>query len=230
MSDNVVELGASHGTAKGLAIEWDYVALDGFARLFKACASVLQQAGVSLTAFDFASKFIGKPLARALAAAAPEADAAALEEKVKEEYLAALADATDSPKAEIVSLVKDMAAKGLSIGVVSELSADFLTPVLSGLGISGAVVVSDSPAVVGGFSRKTWHRVPREMKLAEQMGVALVASDGSLKAAMSNNLCTIALPAPETAFQDFGGADMVADKFSPAVASAILSTLRVEAN
>lgn len=228
MSDNVVELGASHGSAKGLVIDWDYVALGGFARLYKACESALKDSKVVLTPALFASKLLGAPFAAGLAAVSG-ADGEALAEKVQEEYLTSLADAAETPRAEVLALAKEMAAKGLKVGVVTELSADFIQPVLAGLGLADAVVVSDTPAVVGGFGLKTWRRVPHEMKLAEQMGVALVASNFSLKAAMSSNLGTIAVPAAETSFQDFGGADMVADEFSSAIAETILCALRIEA-
>lgn len=229
MSDNIVELGASEGHARGLVVEWDYVALDGVSRLFKACAEVLKDSGVELSQPLFASKLLGSRLAAGLASIAGVDDGEPLAEKVQEIYLTGLAEVVDSPRKEILALAKDMAARGLKIGIVTELSADFVKPLVSGLGLAGAVVVSDTASSVCGFGHKTWARIPHELGLAEQAGVALVASGASLKGAMAANLGVIAIPAPETSFQDFGGADLVADAFTPAIAEAILAALRVEA-
>ena len=217
MSENIGEPGESHGSVKGLVVEWDFVALDGVSRLFKACAEVLRESGVELTQALFASKLLGGRLASGLAAIAGTGNGEALAEIV------------DSPRKEVLALAKDMAARGLKIGVVTELSADFVQPLLSGIGLAGATVVSDTPSTVCGFGHKTWAHALHELNLSEQTGVALVASDASLKGAMCANLGVVAIPAAETSFQDFGGADYVADSFTPAIAETILATLKIEA-
>ncbi len=229
MSENIVELGAPHGSVKGLIIEWDFVALDGVSRLFKACAEVLKDSNVELTQALFASKLLGNNLASGLAAIAGVADGEPLAEKVQEIYLSGLADVADSPRKEVLALAKDMMDRGLKICIVTELSADFVQPMLADIGLANAAVISDATSTVCGFGHATWARVPHELKLAEQMGVALVASNASLKGAMAANLGTIAVPAAETSFQDFGGADYVADSFTGEIADAILATLRIEA-
>ena len=229
MSENIGEPGESHGSVKGLVVEWDFVALDGVSRLFKACAEVLRESGVELTQALFASKLLGGRLASGLAAIAGTGNGEALAEKVQELYLTGLAEVVDSPRKEVLALAKDMAARGLKIGVVTELSADFVQPLLSGIGLAGATVVSDTPSTVCGFGHKTWANALHELNLSEQTGVALVASDASLKGAMCANLGVVAIPAAETSFQDFGGADYVADSFTPAIAETILATLKIEA-
>ena len=228
MNDNVVELGTSHGSSKGLAIEWDAVALDGVGRLFKACAEVLGEV-VEVTPLRFQTRILGKPLADAIAELAPEADAAALAEKVQEVYLTGLAEAADSPRAEILALAKSVAKRGARIGILSELSPDFLQPVLVSQGLGDALVVSDPAEAAAGFGPKTWHRVPAELELAAQMGVAIVASRFSLRSAMAANLCTIVLPDAMTAFQDFGGSDLFVESYSPAVDAAVAAALRLDA-
>jgi phosphoglycolate phosphatase-like HAD superfamily hydrolase len=228
-----IELGTSHGTNKGLAIEWDFVALGGLPRAFDAARARLARASLDLTPVLFSRYLLGRPLeeglARLVAAVGAKSKAVDAAPDIHAAFASSLEEAMPKPRAEVVRFVKDMAARGLKIGLMTQIPEETAKPFVAALDVGDAAVLLPEPATcVGGSGWDAWRRAPRKLQLADRMGVAIAVSADSARGALAAGLGVIALPDALTQHQDYTGADLVTERFTDEVSRVILELLRLE--
>lgn len=227
-------VGHSKNTPKACIIEIDYVGLDGIRRQYDALVERLAKEKVKLDPGLFGRFLLGAHLEHGLnrlfnnqqKSGMPTAEIAT---SVQASMAAALLSAAPRPAPEIVALMKELAGQGVKVGLLTQLpEADAqaaFAPLLEGGAIT---VLPESHALVGGFGLDAWRRAVRKLQMVDRLGVAVVGSANSNRAALGAGLFSVAIASELTEHQDYGGADHIGESFDDKARAALLNVLRMK--
>lgn len=219
---------------KGVIIEYDFTAIDGAQLLFDTARKFFEDldgikldagtearylAGqnylLGLTAF-FATLKTKKTAAKA-AKDLPVAFQKALGAKIAAEGLAP----------EFVQAVKALEDKGLKIVIATRADIasvkDAFAPVLS----DNVKLYFENSITYGNVKWDAWRRAAKEIGVAPQMAAVVTGSGFGVKSALLASFHVAAVHSPHVAWQDFGGANYVGEKFDNTLVERVLRTLRV---
>ncbi|MGI5869950.1 MAG: hypothetical protein ACOX9C_10970 [Kiritimatiellia bacterium] len=216
--------------ARGLVVDFDYALIDGIGALKKACAKVLEAAGVKADEGAFVRRFFGKNATDALRASlGPEAEleeaAASISADMDEAAETAPANST------IQTICKHVLDANAQVAFVTMRTPGIVEARIAELGLEGAIVLkTDRTANFGEYPDDIWSRAAHALKLNARLCTAIVASATSVLHAMMVGMRTAAFTNPAIGFQDFSGVDFIASPKSGAGAvDAVVGLVKLRA-
>lgn len=202
-----------------LLFELETVAFAGRKKLFDLLKKNVAAVGVQLTPPMY-SRFGLKPtpeqavVALAEQAGKEKGDPAKVGADVAAAYAADLGSKAEA-HAGIVKLLGSAAKKGLHLGALSALPQDAAEATLKNLGLSNDVKLqAHKPEEIHFPRAESWVKLMKQITKANLPGIAIVSSQASLKSALAAGLRVIVVADEFTNYQDFSGADFVAESAS----------------
>lgn len=215
-----------------ILIELEGIAFQGHRVFYEAVDGVLKQKGIHVTPHEFVRYCLNISVKEAVKALLKSAGKTRLsEDKVAGEIMkaaaAAFAGKNVKPSPAVETLVKTAVARGVRIGVLSSFSEEIAGPLAEKLRSHNAEVsVLSCDSMAKPFpGADAWLKLAKNMRVMPPLCVALVTSAASCKAVLSADMRCIAVPDEFTSFQDFGGADHVADVLDGAIVKDALRLL-----
>lgn len=215
-----------------ILLEIENTALKGRQLLQGVLKKVLGEKGVELDLATFSRYCLDVPIGDFL----PHILKAVSKTRLSEEKL--LAEITESLKTVLCSsnvkiepgfkeLMKAAGERNVLVGGLSTLDQEATLKVFNNAGVPEmtAHVLQDYQAEMTCQSRNPWLKLARKMSLSTSQCLAVTTSATSTKAAISAKMKCIAIPDKFTAFQDFGGADLVLDALDSAAMKTIFDML-----
>lgn len=223
----------SENYQRGVVVEFDFTAADGAETLFGIASKKLADKGVALTPMLEAKHLAGGNTHGALAELFTElgvdADAAQIAREIQSEFAEAIT-------AQIPTLVDDafksfvaaLTRKGVKVVLATRGDAAVLKDALKDVENPDNVVVYAEPSTTyGGCKWDAWRRAVAQNSLQDIFTAAVAGSGHGVKSALVANLAVVAIEHPHVSYQDFGGADTVADSFSESLAKELLRMLHM---
>ena len=218
---------------RGVIIDFDFTALDGAQILFDVTKQQLAAAGIDLTVKLEALHLVGNnyqggldELAQKLGVAL---DAAATARDLATAFNAALAEKVATAVTPgFKAFVKALTDHGLKVVVASRAGAEALAPALEGLDSELVVPYSEQSPTYGNGKWDAWRRACNANGLVNLLTVGVTGSGKGVKAVLWAGLSALAVVHPHVAYQDFGGADTVAEAFDAALADDVLRMLHLK--
>lgn len=218
---------------RGVIIDFDFTALDGAQILFDVAKQQLAASGIDLTVKLEALHLVGNnyqggldELAQKLGVAL---DAAATARDLATAFNAALAEKVATAVTPgFKAFVKALTDHGLKVVIASRAGAEALAPALEGLDSELVVPYSEQSPTYGNGKWDAWRRACNANGLVNLLTVGVTGSGKGVKAVLWAGLSALAVVHPHVAYQDFGGADTVAEAFDAALADDVLRMLHLK--
>ena len=219
---------------RAVLIEFDFTALDGSQILFEVAQRRLAECGIELTpkleALHLVNGNCQGALAELFEAFGKKHDPAKAARELMDlfrETLTAKAAAAVTP--ELKAFVNALTAKGLKVVIATRADLETIRPALADLDAGLVSAYSEPSQTYGNCKWDAWRRAVRANDLHEMLTVAVTGSGYGVKAALVAGMSAIAMIHDHVAYQDFGGADVVADGFSAELAKDVFRMLHIEA-
>lgn len=231
MTGNKKVLSVETGPRFGLCFELETIAFRGRHVLYEACEAALNQKKMKLTHDLFRQCFIERPLNEALARCAALQGKKISTEKmsadIKKQYEKRMLDEANKLNGAFRSLLAELEKEDIALGALASLPEESATVLVGRLGLAGAVQL----AFVGGGidkqpAREHWLELAGKMKIHSHNCLALISCAASSFSVLASNMRSVVLPDEFTLFQDFAGADMVAEEIGDLSADTLLDLLR----
>lgn len=217
--------------ATGLVFELEQLAVPGQRLLFEACQKVLKDKQIALTPVMWSRFGLGAPLAEALTRLlamadrkSPAGDKLALE--VQDLFLRAIARPSVKLNGALEELLTAAARSNIKAGALSFLPGERAQALLGHLGLQervGLQVVSKTGIVAP--TPDAWLMTCKAIGVPARCCVALVSSALANNAALEAGVRSVVIPDEFSAYQDFGGADLVVEDLKDVQVKALLSLL-----
>lgn len=222
----------SSGHQRGVLIEADLVVLPGMELCLEAYTTRLAKEGIKLQKDLFLRCLFGKPLVRGMNAMLDKAgktgEAATLAPECMAAYLAALQAAESKARDGVLAFAKDVAARGVKVGLITQLPEEIAKQVFAGVLGENVVTITETPHNVCLHGWEGWRRAARKLQIGERLCVA-ISSPASARGALAAAMRLAVVQDPLQDHFDCGGADMLVESFTPAVRTAALGLLKMEA-
>lgn len=216
---------------RGLLIEADPILLGSLPVFLDACRARLAKEQVKLDQGLFVRFLFGRPLTRGLNALLEKqgksAEAAALAADCNAAYLAALQGAKCQPPEGLALFIKEMAGRGVRVGLITQLGEDAARQSFADLLEERVVTVSEPTSGVCMHGWEGWRRACRKMQLRERLCVA-ISSPASSRGALAAAMRVVVVANPLQEHVDCSGADIMTDSFSPAIRTAAQALLKLK--
>lgn len=216
---------------RAVIVELDFAALNGAEILFNTAKKVLAGHGVELTdkleAIHLAAGSYQGAIAELFEKLGKKCDAAKIAKELDDAFKAELAaKAPAAVDAQFKSFVKALVDKGVRVVVDTRSPVE---PIASALAEFGdAVSVYSEPSLTyGSLKWDAWVRACRANHVHQALTVAVTGSGFGVHAALVAGLSAVAVQNKRTAYQDFGGADAVAEKLDGKLVPEILRALHI---
>jgi len=131
------------------------------------------------------------------------------------------------PVAAAVAILKGVQERSVPVGFVTSLGNDAAVGILAAIGLDGAGPVVSRQAGDGCSATELWLRGARELGLHPRQILAVSGEVVSFRAALTAHMRCLAMPSRFSAFQDFGGADLVLSEGEKPDVDSILGLLPV---
>ena len=219
--------------SRGVVVEFDFTAIDGAQLLFDVAKTVLKGHGVELTVKLEAMRLAGcnyqggvKDLFEAVGS---RADAA----KTAQELSAAFKAALDEKAVEAVTpgfkaFVGALVDKGVKVVVVTRSDVEALRGALAEFDREMVVTYAEASSTYGNCKWDAWRRACSQNGLVEMLTAAVTGSGKGVKSALVAGMSALAIVHDHVAYQDFGGADAVAEAFDASLADVVLQMLHMK--
>lgn len=203
---------------RALFIDLEYVAFDGFARLYKRVAGVLKGRDIACTPVVFARTFLAHSPARGIDKLLQDEGRERLSsDKLLAELqgagVAAVSEGDVSLRPGVAATIKAAQKHGLRVGVITRLDADRAGRLTAKLGLDDKLDAVEALAR-SPFASPTsdcWLRLARSAHVVPRGCVAVSASAKAARTALYAAMTSLVVPSVCTAFDDYGGADAVLD-------------------
>ena len=217
---------------RGAIVEFDFTAIDGAQLLFDTAKRVLAGHGVELTpkleALHLAGGNYQGALNELFAATGAEADAAATAQELSSAFIEALeAKVASGVTPGFRAFAERLAASGVKTVVATRANPEILRPALEGLDPDLVVPYGEVSGTYGNCKWDVWRRACGANDLHEILSAAVTGSGAGVKSALVAGLSAAAVVHDHVAYQDFGGADVVASGFDAALADEIRRMLHL---
>lgn len=218
---------------RGVIIDFDFTALDGAQLLFDVAKQQLAASGIDLTVKLEALHLVGNNYQGGLDELAQKLgvslDAAAMARDLAAAFNAALAEKIASAATPgFKAFVKALTDQGLRVVVASRAGVEALAPALEGLDPELVVPYLEQSPTYGNGKWDAWRRACNANGLVNLLTVGVTGSGKGVKAVLWAGLSALAIVHSHVAYQDFGGADMVAEAFDAALADDVLRMLHLK--
>lgn len=222
---------SSTGHQRGVLVEADLVVLSGMELFFGACVKRLSKEGVKLSRDLFLRFLFGKPLARGMGALLEKTgktgDAPALAADCTAAYLEALQKADSQARDGVLTFVKDVAARGVKVGLITQLAEEPAKQVFAEVLSNDVVAITESPHNACMHGWEGWRRAARKLQVGDRLCVA-ISSPASAHGALAASMRLAVVLDPMQDHFDCGGADLIVESFTPAIRTAALGLLKIE--
>lgn len=220
---------------RGVIVEYDFTAVDGAELLFDVAKGILAEKGVELDVKMEAMHLVGGNYQGALAELAETLEKDFVPGEVARELAAAFNSALAEKVAAAAtpgfkSFVSALTARGLKVVVASRAGVDALKPALEGLDPDLVVPYAEQSNTYGNGKWDAWRRACSANGLVDLLTVGVTGSGPGVKAALVAGISALAIVHPHVEYQDFGGADVVAERFSADLAKEVLRMLHMDEN
>lgn len=140
---------------------------------------------------------------------------------------ATLAGSKAQANSSLKNLLKELSKRGVLLGALTEVTDRDAAKRLETMGISdvGVTVLSLSTDEKLAPTADAWLKLAKTLSASSSACIAIVTSAASAKAAISAGMRCVAIADEFTAFQDFGGADYVAEALDADAVAGILELL-----
>ena len=217
---------------RGLLFELENVAVGGHQVVFDTIKKHVADKGAKLTPVLFSRYILTGPLKDGLGALLEflgkgRVSADKLASDVMEDVKAALLKESLAIAPGLKKILKRAAEERVAVGVLSCLDRDTATQ-LVGRMKQDSEITTILPYACDGKSHPSpdaWLKLARMMSLVPGACVALSTSALSCKAAIASNVRCVVIPDQFTRFEDFGGADHVAETLDDTASDRIFSLL-----
>jgi beta-phosphoglucomutase-like phosphatase (HAD superfamily) len=126
------------------------------------------------------------------------------------------------------AFVKALSGRGLKTVIATRANLETLKPALAEFDANLVSAYSEPSQTYGNCKWDAWRRAIRANDLHEMLTVAITGSGNGVRSALVAGMPVIAIIHDHVAYQDFGGADVVADGFSAKLADDVLRMLHIE--
>ena len=199
--------------ACGLVVDFDYTVVDGIAILEKVCAKALGAAGVNMTPSLFVRSLFGAKASTAFTALLGVGSTV-----TSETVLAPLPAAMDkavedaTTNTTVLDICKHAMEQGVKVVFVTSRSLGIVEQKLESAGIPGAHLFKvERCDRIGEYSPDIWAKAARTIRLSPRHCTVIAASATSVRQAVVTGMRTVAFMNPLISFEDFSGADLVAE-------------------
>ncbi|MFC1462314.1 HAD hydrolase-like protein [Verrucomicrobiota bacterium] len=210
---------------ENVAVAGRRIAYEALAKLFKEKKAKLTPALFSRFCLDTApSQFIPKLLeALDKSKSSPEK----LLSSFTEQHRKALESTRTQANPVLKKLLKELAAHGALLGALTEVAGGDAGKRLEKMGLSGTgvTVLPLSTDEKLAPTADAWLKLAKTLSASSSACIAIVTSAASARAAMSAGMRCAAITDEFTAFQDFGGADYVAEALDADTVAGVLELL-----
>ena len=218
---------------RAVVVEFDFTALDGASILYKVAQERLAGCGIELTPKLEAMHLVNGNCQGALRELfdrfGKKHDPAKVSRELMEAFKAELtAQAVQAITPDFKAFVAAVVDHGLKTVIATRADLEAIKPALADFDAAMVVPYSEPSQTYGNCKWDAWRRVVRANDLHEMLTVAVTGSGYGVKSALVAGLSAIAIIHDHVAYQDFGGADFVADGFSAGLASEVLRMLHLD--
>ncbi len=218
--------------SRGVIVEFDFTAIDGAQILFDTAKKVLKGYGVTLTVKLEAMRLVGGNyqggLKELFESVEIEADPAQVAQELAEAFKAALTEkAVAAVTPEFKAFVKALTDKGLKVVVATRSDIEQLKSALSDLDPELVSTYAEPSNTYGNCKWDAWRRACSQNGLIDMLTAAVTGSGKGVKSALVAGMSALAIVHDHVAYQDFGGADAVADGFDPKLVDVIAQMLHM---
>jgi len=218
---------------RGVVVEFDFTVLDGAQLLFDIAKKRLAQDGIDLTIKLEAKHLAGGNyqggMTELFNALENKNDPATTAHELADAFKAAV---TERIPTAITQGFKDfitaLNAKGIKVVVASRGNVEVLQKALEGLDKELCVAYQESSTTYGNCKWDAWRRACVPNGLHEMLSVAVAGSGAGVKSALVAGLSAIGVVHPHTAYQDFGGSDVVVESIEASLADTALRMLHMD--
>jgi hypothetical protein len=122
-------------------------------------------------------------------------------------------------------LVKALAGRGVAVGLLTGLDSETAGALAERVGLADAALLRHSWNEKVRHNADAWARLAARASVPIRRGVAVAAGAAACRGAIAAGLRCVAVPDALSAFQDFGGADLVLETLADSGAEQILGLL-----
>ncbi len=217
---------------RGVIVELDYTAIDGASILFDLAKKQLAEDGIDLTIKLEALHLVGGNYQGAFAelfrALDKDLDAAAYARKLNDSFVEAVtAEVKKGLSSEFKAFVRTLADKGVKVVVATRANQEAAKEALAGLDENLVVPYTETAMTYGNGKWDAWHRAMHATGLYDVFTVGVTGSGAGVKAVLVAGMSALAVVNAHVAYQDFGGADAVSEKFDAKLAKEALRMLHI---
>ncbi len=200
--------------ALGIVLDLDETAFNGRKILYDVCQNAVSQKKLELTQGLFCRWFLDSPLEEALtklaAAQAKKITVDKLAAEIRTQYAKLMTAESNAPDPDLVALVAEAASRKIAIGALSfllEENAQILLKRLVPDGSASLFVVKAGSAM----TREGWLRLAELIRVRARCCLALTGCAAACRTALAAGMRCAVGTNEFTEFQDFAGADLVAE-------------------
>lgn len=214
-------------------VEFDFTAIDGAQLLFDVAKRRLAECGIDLTLKLEALHLVNGNCQGAIRELfehfGKKHDSAKTARELMDAFRVALTEhAVDAVTPEFKAFVKVLSGRGLKTVIATRADLEAFKPALADFDADLVTAYSEPSQTYGNCKWDAWRRALRAHGLHEMLTVAVTGSGYGVRSALVAGMPAIAIMHDHVAYQDFGGADVVADGFSTQLADDVLRMLHLD--
>ncbi len=217
---------------RGVVVELDFTAIDGAQLLFDLAKKRLGEAGVDLDIKLEARHLVGGNYQGGVTELFSELgnrhDPALVARDLADAFKGAITERIPAAiTADFKKFVTALVDKGVKVVIATRGDVSVLQSAIEGLAPEMCVAYQETSSTYGNCKWDAWKRVCAPNGLHEMITVGVAGSGAGVKSALVAGLSAIGIVHPHTAYQDFGGADVVAEKIDASLADDALRMLHM---
>jgi beta-phosphoglucomutase-like phosphatase (HAD superfamily) len=203
--------------AAGIVLELEFMLFPGRQLTYKAFSSALKTSQVTLEQAAFSRyclpRSIEKSLPGLLAAVGKKGMATeTLAAKIKKQFESALNDSSCQPVPELMALLKKASDNNIKIGLLSFLPEENARQLMERAALNQTACLHVMKKEADDLpTPDSWLSLLKSMNITPRCAIALVDGATACKSALAVGMCCGVIPDCFTAWQEFTGADFVAE-------------------
>ena len=218
---------------RGVVVEFDFTVIDGAQLLFDLAKKRLAEDGIALDIKLEAKHLAGGNyqggVAELFAALENKNDPTQTARDLAESFKAAVTERIPAAVTQgFKDFVKILAAKEVKVVVATRGDVAEMQKALAGLPENMCVSYQETSSTYGNCKWDAWRRVCAPNGIHELITVAVAGSGAGVKSALVAGMSAIGVVHPHTAYQDFGGADVVVEEINADLAAEVLRMLHLD--